>query len=158
MKRNLIHVVAILSLINLFTSSAVADVYRWTDEQGSVHFSDQPPLKQPSETVELPEITTYKSVSISDAPEEVDSGQNADKASANKKRVIMYSAEWCGVCKKAKSYFQKNKIPYIELDIDKSKQARKAFDKLNARGVPVILIGKTWMNGFNAQKFERIYY
>ena len=73
------------------------------------------------------------------------------------KKVVMYSAEWCGVCTKAKKYFRSKKIPFKERDIDKSKKARKAFDKLNGKGIPVILVGKKRMNGFSVKRFESIY-
>jgi len=79
------------------------------------------------------------------------------KTSSNKK-VIMYSAEWCGVCRKAKRYFKKKGIRYKEYDIDKSKEARRKYDKLNARGVPVIFIGNIRLNGFSSSHFEKIYY
>lgn len=40
---------------------AAGEVYRWVDEQGNVVYSDQP--REGAETVELPEITTYKPAS-----------------------------------------------------------------------------------------------
>jgi glutaredoxin len=69
----------------------------------------------------------------------------------------MYSAEWCGVCKRAKSYFQENAIAFNEKDIDKSGAARREFAELGGRGVPLILVGKRKLSGFSAASFEKIY-
>ena len=70
----------------------------------------------------------------------------------------MYSTTWCGVCKKAKRYFKSKKIPFTEYDIEKSEQAAREFKKLRGRGVPVILVGDSRMNGFSVKNFDRLYY
>lgn len=70
----------------------------------------------------------------------------------------MYSTKWCGVCKKAKAYFQANQIPFREYDIEESQRARKQFEKYNGKGVPLILVGKQKMSGFSTASFERIYF
>ena len=70
----------------------------------------------------------------------------------------MYSTSWYGYCKKARKQFKQNNIPYREQDIEKSKKATLDYQRLNGRGVPVILIGKRRMNGFSATTFDKIYY
>lgn len=126
-------------------SSPLAGVYKWVDEQGNIHFSDRRPQSSDSEKLELPEINTYTGVTYDTSA--FDSG----------KKVIMYSAEWCGVCKKAKRYFKKNRIPFTEYDIEKNAKAKQRYKQLGATGVPVILYGKQRMNGFSPGAFERIY-
>ena len=69
----------------------------------------------------------------------------------------MYSTDWCHYCKKARQYFKKNNIAYTEYDIDKNKKAKRRYKEMGATGVPVILVGKKRMNGFNQKGFERIY-
>jgi glutaredoxin len=69
----------------------------------------------------------------------------------------MFSASWCGVCKKARKYFRKNKIRFTEYDIEKSSRGKRLYRDLDATGVPVILVGKQRMNGFTESGFERIY-
>ena len=147
----------VLVLVVAFQGQVHGEIYRWVDKQGRAHFSDQPPLTQKSETIDLPEITTYEGVSVADVKDSelADSSDTSKKTGS--KKVVMYSAEWCGVCKKAKKYFHSKKIPFKERDIDKSKKARKAFEKLNGKGIPVILVGKKRMNGFSVKRFESIY-
>ncbi|MCO7225336.1 glutaredoxin family protein [Pleionea sp. CnH1-48] len=127
-----------------------AQIYKWRDKDGKLHYSDKPPAEQKVEEVELGPVNTYTNVSTSKA-------SRYFQQMTKQHKVIMYSAEWCGVCKKARRYFKQNNIAFTELDIDKSKQARRDYKRLNARGVPVILVGRQRMNGFSKAGFEQIY-
>lgn len=138
----------------LIAGSVSAEVYKWTDEQGIIHYSDKKPENQ--EVTELKfKIATYDTVSYETV------NQGTEKASTtkadSKKKVVMYSASWCGVCKKAKKYFRRNAIPFKEYDIEKSKKAKRKYQELGATGVPVIIVGRKRMNGFSEAGFKRIY-
>ncbi|MCW9012905.1 MAG: glutaredoxin family protein [Gammaproteobacteria bacterium] len=143
----------------LMIQSVNAEIYKWVDAKGRMHFSDQPPMTNKAETIELPEITTYTQARLSGETVDLDDEAMNQGSSINEKnkKVVMYSAAWCGVCTKAKKYFRKNKIAYKEYDIDTSKKGKRDYKKLKARGVPVILVGKKRLNGFNAQQFEALY-
>ncbi len=137
-------IVLITTLI--FTISVSAEILKWTDSDGRVHFGDKPPPGAETSIVEV-RINTYESPNIEALQEILNP----------KDKVVMYSAEWCGVCKKAKKYFRANNIPYKDYDIEKSSKGRKDYKKLGAKGVPVILVGKKRLNGFSAATFESIY-
>ena len=138
----------------LIAGHVSAEVYKWTDDKGIIHYSDKKPENQ--EVTELKfKIATYDTVSYettSYATEKAD----IKKADA-KKNVVMFSASWCGVCKKAKKYFRRNAIPFKEYDIEKSKKAKWKYKKLGATGVPVIIVGRKRMNGFSEAGFKHIY-
>ena len=70
----------------------------------------------------------------------------------------MYSTQWCGYCRKAREYFKDNKIRYKEKDIEKSSRAKKEYDRLKGSGVPLIMVGKNKIQGFDLSKFEDAYY
>lgn len=123
---------------------AFSGVYRWVDEDGKVHFSDQPSQSHASEPVKL-RINTYEGVTYDTSSFDVG------------KEVVMYSASWCGVCKKARRYFAERGIKYTEYDIENSAKAKTEFKKLGAKGVPVILVGNRRMNGFSVDGFEKLY-
>ena len=152
--------IVLISLLLALSLVANAEVYKWVDKSGRTHFSDQPPLNQKSENIELDEIVTYSSAIVvkndSLLNEEPES-QKRNTKKYRKQKVVMYSPAWCRVCTTAKNYFIKNKIPFSEYDIDKSKKGKSDFKKLKARGVPVILVGKKRLNGFNVSKFKSIY-
>jgi glutaredoxin len=128
----------------MVTPNAHSEIYQWTDENGKVHFADKPSAEHSSEVVEV-QINTYESVSIDTSV--FDTG----------KKVIMYSASWCGVCKEAKRYFKQKGIRFKEYDVEKSAKGKAEYRKLNAKGVPVILVGRQRMNGFNVDSFEELY-
>ena len=113
-----------LCLVCLFTSGAcVAEIYKWVDENGRVHFGDAPAEDQKVEQVDL-EINTFESVTYEDI--------EFAEPSANKK-VTMYSTSWCGYCKKARKYFDANNIAYVEYDIETNQSARRAYDRLGVQ-------------------------
>ena len=130
----------------IFSMSVSAEILKWTDSDGRVHFGDKPPAGAETSIVEV-RINTYESPNIEALQEILNP----------KDKVVMYSAEWCGVCKKAKKYFRANNIPYKDYDIDKSSKGKRDYKKLGAKGVPVILVGKKRLNGFSAATFDSIY-
>jgi glutaredoxin len=136
-------------------ASGGGELYKWVDDNGATHYGDKPPKK-----AELKKITgtvsSFKTVEVQ--PFKFDPALVTFPSKSKGKPVIMYSTSWCGYCKKARQHFTRNKIPFQEYDIEKSKKAAKQYRKLNGRGVPVILIGNQRMNGFSANAFDKIYY
>ena len=132
-------------IILITTHASYGEIYRWVDQNGKVHFGDKKPKHLKSEQLQL-KINTYTSVTYDEAV--IDYGE---------KKVVMYSTDWCGYCKKARKYFTDNSIPFIEYDIEKNGSARIRYKKMGATGVPVITVGKKRMNGFSIKGFQRIY-
>jgi glutaredoxin len=69
----------------------------------------------------------------------------------------MYSADWCGVCTRARRFFKAEGIPFSEMDVDKNAGARREWKRMNATGVPLIVVGDKRMNGFSEQRFMELY-
>jgi len=136
--------IILFTLLLAVTQPVSAEIFRWVDEDGEVHFSDKEPLNQEAEDIEA-KINSYKGVRFIHST--YDTGKN----------VVMYSTSRCGYCKKARKYFKQKNIKFTEYDIEKSSKGKRDFKKLGAKGVPVILVGKKRMNGFSRQGFERIY-
>ncbi len=135
---------ATLAVLLFACGPLCAEIYKWTDENGQVHFSDQEPVNKQSRP-EAVKIDSYRGVSYGDS--KMDTGKN----------VIIFSASWCASCKKAKKYFRRKGIAFREYDIEKSSRGKKLYQELGATGVPVILVGKKRMNGFTEAGFEHIY-
>ena len=135
------------------SGGACAAIYKWVDADGRVQFSDQPPPGGGVEKVQLREINTFEGVEVEEVRTETPHDPRREKA----KKVVMYSASWCGVCTRARRFFQAEKIPFRELDIEKSAKAKREYKRMNAKGVPVILVGGKRMNGFSEQRFMALY-
>lgn len=148
----------------LFSSVVNAKIYKWVDANGVTHYSEEKPAN--IQTQEF-KIKSYDTVSFDTIDEDDENEEDSYKFKPIKrnleltrtvrKKVIMYSTQWCGYCKKARKYFKKEGVRYTDYDIDKSKTARARYDKMGAKGVPVILVGKKRMNGFSEAGFNRIY-
>ena len=118
----------------------------WTDKNGKKHFSDKPPVDVETSIVEI-KLNTYESPNI----------ESHKNAFIKNDKVVMYSAEWCGVCKKAKKYFDSNKVKYTDHDVENSSKGKRDYKRLKGRGVPIILVGDNRLNGFSQSKLESIY-
>lgn len=142
----------ILPLILLMTASSAfsAEIYKWKDKNGAVHYSDKTTGQIKYEQVNV-KINTYTHVTYQRIKPTVASGER------NNKRVVMYGTSWCGYCKKARAYFRSRNIEFSDLDVETDASAKAQFNSIGGGGVPVILIGETRINGFNENEFERIF-
>jgi len=120
---------------------AQAEIYKVTGADGKVSYTDQAPRSATGKTENL-KIQTY-----SGAP-------SVSSLNGSVKKVIMLSAQWCGVCRQAKAYMSSRKIAFEEWDIDQSDYARSKMRELGAKGVPVILVGKQKMVGFSPEGLD----
>lgn len=78
----------------------------------------------------------------------------ASEIAAARRRVpvVMYSTAWCGVCKRARKYFEEAGISFVEYDVDENPAARAEYLGLNPRrSVPTIKVGDELVIGFSAQ-------
>jgi glutaredoxin len=71
-------------------------------------------------------------------------------------RITLYSTANCAYCKQAREFLRSRNIAHQELDIQRSERARKQFERLGARGVPVIMVGDAQLNGFKANTLLKL--
>ncbi|WP_095144880.1 glutaredoxin domain-containing protein [Pseudomonas sp. Irchel s3b6] len=64
-------------------------------------------------------------------------------------RVTLYATEWCGYCKLIRRFLDQKGIPYKEFDIEKDADARKAYEALGGRGIPIIDVNGTLIRGYD---------
>jgi glutaredoxin len=138
-------------LLSLCPVQACADIYQWTDATGSIHFSDKKPADRPAEQMN-PRVNSFAGIVVEPPPP-----TSTEKPKTAPKKVVMYSTQRCGYCKQARAYFKKAGIAYRDYDIDESESARREYDRVGGRGVPLIFIGKTRMTGFSEERFKSIY-
>ena len=137
----------------LLALPAFGQVYKWTDSTGKVHYGDKPPedAKKQELRIRIPsyegpvEVRDWSAVLRRNAPE---GGGTAS--------ITMYSTDWCGHCKNARTYFASKGIRYNDIDVEKSESGRKEFKELGGGGVPLIIVGDKVMRGFSAKSFEAL--
>lgn len=91
----------------------------------------------------------FKLVSIEKAP------PPSSAVAAPAGEVWMFSRDSCGYCKKLKNFFSENGISYTELNLDTDSNAQEMFATLEAPGVPVTLVGKKVIIGYNPDEISK---
>lgn len=82
------------------------------------------------------------------------------EASSGSDHVVVYSASWCGVCKKAKRALDELGVHFEEKDIEASKKAaeelatKAAAAGFRPGGVPVIDVRGIMLQGFDRGRLE----
>ncbi|MFJ2364161.1 glutaredoxin family protein [Pseudomonas sp. NPDC087697] len=66
-------------------------------------------------------------------------------------RVVLYATDWCGYCKAIRRYLDQKGIPYKEFDIEKDAEARKVYEALGGRGIPMLDVNGTLIRGFEPE-------
>ena len=153
----------------ILPSQGLAEMYKWVDEKGTIHFQDYRPSNlRPSTKVELltkeqlefnnyvksPKESADKSPYSSLAIDGKKKGTRKSKYDKNQE-VELYSTTWCGYCTKARAFLNARGIEFKEYDIEKDKNAAKRHRKLNRRGgIPVALINGKKIIGFSKASYE----
>lgn len=69
--------------------------------------------------------------------------------------VVMYTTSWCPYCTKARKYLQAANIPFTEYDVEQSPQAYAEYERISGRGVPVLKIGNSVIQGYSPDKMRQ---
>ena len=141
---------ALLLLALAASFAAHAQVYKWTDPSGKVHYGDRPPAETKTEKVKI-DIQSY------DGPAQVCNWADIIRrkappgAASGPGDITMYSTAWCVHCKRARNYFAANNIRYRDIDVEASEANRKEFKEFGGGGVPLIFVGPKMMRGFSEE-------
>jgi glutaredoxin len=72
------------------------------------------------------------------------------------KAVVMYGTKSCSYCQKARAYFTRHNIKFVEYDIEASAEHLASFRALGVSVVPVIIVGNKALLGFTPQSFKAL--
>jgi glutaredoxin len=129
---------------------AAAEIYKWTDSTGKVHYTDKPP----ADAVKKQEMKIDVQ-SFGGPPEIVVPNRKPGSEAPRSTPLVMYATSWCGYCRKARAYLAQKAIPYREIDIEASAANHREYKSLGGRGVPFFVAGDRKMRGFNAEAMDR---
>ena len=71
-------------------------------------------------------------------------------------RVAIYTTAACTHCRLAKATMKKWGIRFQELNIERNHRAWAEFQRLKARGVPVITVGKRKLFGYDEKRLKKL--
>ena len=132
---------------------AQAQLYKWTDEQGRIHYSDQAPDQDKMKAAVI-KIESYSGPAVVSTLEKSAPAAQANQPVAAKGRVKLLTTSWCGYCRQARAYLTSRGIPFEDLDVEKSAQGKQEYGELKGRGVPIILVGNQRMNGYGQAQLD----
>lgn len=132
-----------IALLCGLADTAWAEIYRWTDADGVMHFADNPPAEIQAERIRVAATPADPVAPAVALPVE--------------RPVVMYSAAWCSVCKMARAYFDFHAIPFEEFDVETTERGQRDYQRLKGNGVPLILVGNRRLDGFTAAGFDELY-
>ncbi len=70
--------------------------------------------------------------------------------------VVLFTGPGCQWCAVAKKHLKKHEIRFRVIDITKDKKAKEDCWKQGCRGIPVVLIGSSWICGFDQKKIDKL--
>lgn len=139
----------LLILLLLASPSIPAtEVYRWVDDQGGVHYSDQPP---PSSARQILRVRGKGNVV------DVDKESYEARQAREKNPVTLYVSACGPICDQAREYLGRRGVPFAVKDPSKEPEIAMELKQLTgAIEVPVILIGKIHQKGFEANSWDSL--
>ena len=146
-----------------------AELYKWVDANGVVHFSDQPHKEDPNDIpIETrPSIKSKSAVKKAANPSKAPSPSPTSPSTANAPatkapspdygdaEVELFVTQSCGYCTMARNYLNAKGIPFAEYDIEEDSSARQRKRRLDPRrGVPLAVINGQTILGFSPAAYD----
>jgi glutaredoxin len=157
--------ISTLTLLITLTITANATVYKTVGPDGKVIYTDQPPADpKMAATLNIAEQPSSPlPASVLKYQEQL--AKSADKRLREPAPVranlnatpTLFSATWCGYCRKAKGYMASHKIAFQEIDIDTESGARAYFEAGGRSGVPMLIVEGRVTRGFSESAYDQVF-
>jgi glutaredoxin len=126
-----------------------AEIYKWVDGNGGVHFTSSKPAGAASPD----EIQAIDIQASPAAPRQTPADSPLQAAPP---QVDLYITSWCPYCKKAMAFLRGNNIAFSAYDIEQDFAAASRKKQLdpNYSGVPLAIINGVKIRGFDEEEFQ----
>jgi glutaredoxin len=118
---------------------------RWRENVGFVKLDVPPPLTPD-------DAARARRTQVSRA----DSVRTVSTLATAASRIVLYSADWCGACRKAKRHLSQRGVDYEVRDVDDPAVAAELLRKTGSRSIPVIDVGGRVLSGFSAGSYDAL--
>jgi len=144
-------------------ASALRLYYQFVDERRQVRFVES--LEDVPEALRagvgfvklaMPPPLSPGDAARARAAQLVRSGARTPGSTGGGSRIVLYSADWCGACKKAKRHLDDRGIAYQERNVDDPRFAAELLEKTGERAIPVIEVDGRILTGFNARGYDQL--
>jgi glutaredoxin len=136
-------------------SAQAGTVFKVVGPDGKVSYVDRPPQNKAAKVTAM-SFAAYDTVTpVPRAAASLPTPSAPAQAPADSsQRLVMYSTQNCGYCRKAKQYLGGKGIAYEELDVDQNAAALQEFRRLGGKGVPLFVYKGRTMSGYSESGLE----
>lgn len=130
---------ALLLGMGVASSGASAQLYKWTDSKGVVHYSDTPVSGKASAIGTAPA-----------APPSVALPYELAQA-ARKAPVTLYTAASCSACDQGRALLKTRGVPFVEKIVRSDADAARLKEAGSDGQLPLLVVGRSKVIGFQAE-------
>lgn len=135
-----------LAPLLLLPALAQAQMYRWVDDNGKIHYSDRPPLSG---------AKNVKKQSISAVQGSAPALPYALQQAVKNFPVTLYTSEVCGEsCVQARELLNKRGVPYREVNVADDADLAQLKKLSGGDVVPVMTVGREVYKGFESGAYK----
>ncbi len=144
--------------LSVLDSDAQVPMVRYFDSAGSLHmvrgFAQVPAQHRPDAVVVGRGNVNVVSIP---APTSVAFRDWKSDPNPNHSEVVLFSATWCGACKRAKRHLDRQGVRYEERDIDDDASAKQEVrDVLGGRiAIPLLSVDGRYISGFRPDVYDQ---
>ena len=124
----------------LFAAGAGAQMYKWKDAKGVVHFSDQPP---PDHAIKVEKKSIDRGASDAALP-------YALAQAVRRSPVVLYTTSDCTACDQGRALLNQRGIPFAEKTVNTAEDQKKMKEADGSGQFPLLLVGGAKRVGFEA--------
>jgi glutaredoxin len=140
----------------LFSTPLLAQsLYKSVGPDGKIVYSDHPPAE--GRVLKTMRFENLPTSALPAAATEQLRRQKAQSTAAAPGGIVLYTAAWCGYCKKAKAYLASKGIDYQEFDIDTEQGMISYAQAGGGKGIPLLLYGGQRIQGFSTAAYEALF-
>jgi glutaredoxin len=153
---------AVCAFIAAFVPSASADtVYKAVGPDGVVTYTDKPPSDRArTDTLEFRNLPSSPlPAEVLRFREQLEKSAQGRITAARAPRpgdVALFTANWCGHCKRAKAHLAAAQVAYTEYDIENVDGMRAFIGAGGTGGVPLLVAGDKRVQGYSPAAYERL--
>jgi glutaredoxin len=136
--------------------------YKYTDDAGGLHMVQSLDRVPPQYRNQIGEIAlegnplwtkTAAQTPVAQPRREYEPAKRV--VSRRNSGVVLYYADWCGYCKKARRWLDERNVAYDLRDIDLPRYGDELAEVSGKKSVPVLSVGGELIRGFNPDAYER---
>jgi glutaredoxin len=120
---------------------------QWRERVGFVEMDTPPPLSPMM-------AKATRDAKYAHVAKSVRQQQLASRRSS--RQIVLYSADWCGWCQKAKSHLDAKGVNYVIRDIDEARYLKELVSKTGQKGIPVLDVGGKIATGFSPERYDEL--